>query len=170
MLVGVNHYKQPLRSLKGCVTDVDLQRELLIHRFGFNPADILCLKDQDATRENILDGFEDHLIDACGADDLAVFHFSGHGRRIADPSPVQVAGDERDPLNSTLIPWVGIDPSVMAEWDAIQATFGAIRRLELVPYQSDETLYSGEVHYILSRLTDDYSQLFQSRGQGGFFY
>ena len=109
LLVGVNQYNQRLRSLKGCVTDVDLQRELLIHRFGFNPADILCLKDQDATRENILDAFEDHLIDACGADDLAVFHFSGHGRRIADPSPVQVAGDEHDPLNSTLIPYHDLD-------------------------------------------------------------
>lgn len=106
LLVGVNQYNSPgLRSLKGCVTDVDLQKKLLIHRFGFLEGDILTLKDQDATRENILDAFEDHLINACEAGDVAVFHFSGHGRRIADVSPTRVAGGERDPLNSTLVPY-----------------------------------------------------------------
>lgn len=33
-LVGINHYAHG-DSLHGCVTDVELQRQLLIHRFGF---------------------------------------------------------------------------------------------------------------------------------------
>lgn len=111
LLVGINEYKSPLRQLKGCVTDVELQRALLIHRFGFCDDDIVCLMDQDATRQNILNAFESHLIEKCGSEDIAVFHFSGHGRRIADPSPVRVAvgedslEEERDPENSTLIPY-----------------------------------------------------------------
>ena len=106
LLVGVNQYNDPrLRSLKGCLTDVDMQRELLIHRFGFLETDILCLKDDEADRDGILSAFEDHLIDACGSDDIAVFHFSGHGRRIADVSATRVNAEERDPENSTLIPY-----------------------------------------------------------------
>lgn len=39
LLVGINNYiEQPL---EGCLNDVDLQRNLLIHRFGFNPKDKL---------------------------------------------------------------------------------------------------------------------------------
>lgn len=56
LLVGINEYRQ-FTNLQGCVTDVDLQRELLVHRFGFNPTDIKVLSDtanNKATRENIL--------------------------------------------------------------------------------------------------------------------
>lgn len=106
LLVGINRYAQRgLRPLRGCVTDVDLQRELLIHRFGFEEGDIRCLTDEDATRENILDAFETHLIEGCDETSIAVFHFSGHGRRVADSAATRVIGDERDPLNSTLVPY-----------------------------------------------------------------
>lgn len=36
LLVGINQYPGAL-ELQGCVNDVKLQQELLIHRFGFNP-------------------------------------------------------------------------------------------------------------------------------------
>ncbi|MHC5862180.1 CHAT domain-containing protein [Nostoc sp.] len=72
LLVGINDYPgtsaQDLKTqglwyqLKGAVTDVDLQRELLIHRFEFHPDDVLVLSDRQATRQNILDKFEQHLI------------------------------------------------------------------------------------------------------------
>ncbi|NJP22544.1 MAG: caspase family protein [Hydrococcus sp. CRU_1_1] len=39
LLVGIDRYPQN-RQLNGCVTDVELQRELLIARFGFKPQDI----------------------------------------------------------------------------------------------------------------------------------
>jgi len=104
LLVGVNDYAGKLRTLKGCVTDVELQKALLTHRFGFVESDILILKDTDATRDNILTAFKDHLINACEEGDVAVFHFSGHGRRVSDRNPARV-GTERDPLNSTLVPY-----------------------------------------------------------------
>ena len=49
LLVGINDY--PEKPLKGCVTDVELQRKLLIYKYGFQPEDILSLTDKEATRE-----------------------------------------------------------------------------------------------------------------------
>jgi Caspase domain/Domain of unknown function (DUF4384) len=102
-LVGVNTYLQTrdrgLSPLSGCETDVQLQRELLIHRFGFRPEDIKILLNRDATRDNILKGFESHLIQQAKPNDIVVFHFSGHGSRLADPDPITI-----DQSNSALVP------------------------------------------------------------------
>ncbi|MEM9217561.1 MAG: caspase family protein [Cyanobacteria bacterium P01_F01_bin.150] len=103
LLVGINQYSsaqanwQPLR---GCVNDVQMQQALLIHRFGFQPSDILTLTDQQATRQGILDAFQSHLIDQAKPGDVVVFHYSGHGSRVIDPNPYQ----DDNPLNSTLVP------------------------------------------------------------------
>lgn len=103
LLVGINEYANGIPSLRGCVNDVKLQRELLIHRFGFQPTDILTLTDEQATRQGILSAFEQHLINQAKPGDVVVFHFSGHGSRVQDPDK-----DEADGLNSTLVPVDGI--------------------------------------------------------------
>ena len=84
LLVGINRYPYHDR-LDGCLIDVELQRELLIHRFGFNPSDIITLSDRQATRENIETAFVEHLIQQASPDDAVVFHFSGYGRQIKMP-------------------------------------------------------------------------------------
>ena len=102
LLVGISQYSlanNGWRQLPGCVTDVELQKQLLIHRFGFHPDDILTLKDEQATRQDILTAFEEHLIGQARPDDVVVFHYSGHGSRIADPDR-----DFPDGLNSTFVP------------------------------------------------------------------
>lgn len=99
LLVGINQYSGIIGALKGCVTDVQLQQELLVHRFGFNPQDILTLTDQQATRKGILTAFEEHLINQAKPGDVVVFHFSGHGSRVIDPDR-----DQPDGFNSTLVP------------------------------------------------------------------
>jgi hypothetical protein len=81
LLVGINSYPQN-HTLSGCLTDVELQRELLIHRFGFKNSDILVLTEQQATRENIETAFLEHLSQQAQADDVVVFHFSGYGNRV----------------------------------------------------------------------------------------
>ena len=53
LLVGINQYSGDLTPLGGCVNDVMLQKQLLIHRFGFNPQDIITLTDSQATRKGI---------------------------------------------------------------------------------------------------------------------
>ncbi|MEO1622505.1 MAG: caspase family protein, partial [Cyanobacteria bacterium J06632_3] len=93
LLVGIDKYPdkaipegQETNGLAGCVTDVMLQKMLLIHRFGFLPEDIVCLTNEAATREGIYQAFADHLIDQAKPGDAVVFHFSGYGAqvRIAD--------------------------------------------------------------------------------------
>ncbi|MBD2307931.1 caspase family protein [Chroococcidiopsis sp. FACHB-1243] len=81
LLVGINQYPATL-SLGGCLTDVALQRELLVHRFGFNPADILTLTDRQATRKQVEAAFLEHLTQQTKTGDTVVFHFSGYGRRV----------------------------------------------------------------------------------------
>ncbi|MBD2541998.1 caspase family protein [Coleofasciculus sp. FACHB-SPT36] len=113
LLVGINDYPANdrfLRNLEGCVTDVALQEELLVHRFGFNPSDIVKLTSNQApaqqpTRNNIFTAFEEHLIKQAKPGDVVVFHFSGHGSRLRDPNPIQGCSNQafNDEFNSTLV-------------------------------------------------------------------
>ncbi len=99
LLVGINNY-QNVENLKGAITDINLQRELLIHRFGFNPQDILVVSDESEikpTRQGILQAFEEHLIKQAKPGDIVVYHFSGHGSQVVDSS-------FEDNLNSTFVP------------------------------------------------------------------
>ncbi|MFB2882393.1 caspase family protein [Floridanema aerugineum] len=100
LLVGINNY--PNDPLKGCINDTYLQRELLIHRFGFNPKDILLVTDETnikPTRTGILEAFEEHLIKQAKPGDVVVYHFSGHGSQVFDPDT-----GASDQLNSTFVP------------------------------------------------------------------
>lgn len=81
LLIGINQY-QKSPALGGCLTDVELQKELLIHRFGFLSSDILTLTAEKATRKSIEEAFLAHLGQQVKAGDVAVFHFSGYGTRI----------------------------------------------------------------------------------------
>jgi len=111
LLVGINKYPgnnaQDLKiqglwyRLQGAVNDVDLQQELLIHRFGFHPDDVLVLTDEKATRDNILKQFEQHLIQwVKSPDDVVVFHYSGHGSTVIDPNQIFADG-----FNGTIVPF-----------------------------------------------------------------
>ncbi|MEH2044420.1 caspase family protein [Nostoc sp.] len=93
LLIGINQYpKTP--ALSGCLTDVELQRELLIHRFGFQGSDILTLTEEEASREFIEAAFLDHLGKQAKPSDVVVFHFSGYGSRVkleTSPETIQNA-------------------------------------------------------------------------------
>jgi hypothetical protein len=102
LLVGINDYvtigNSGWQALRGAVNDVEMQRELLIHRFGFQSGDVQCLKNEQATRKNILGEFE-NLIQWAKSGDVVVFHFSGHGSTVDDRDRVFT-----DHLNGTLVP------------------------------------------------------------------
>lgn len=100
LLVGINNYPAGTKGLKGCLTDVEMQRELLVNRFGFNAKDVLLVTDANATREGIISAFNNHLIKQAKPGDVVVFHFSGHGSRVIDLTPVN--GEN---LNGTLVPF-----------------------------------------------------------------
>ncbi len=106
LLVGVNNYPDTRWiTLEGAVNDVKLQQELLIHRFGFQSDQILLLTDHEATRENILQAFEEHLIKWAQPGDVVVFHFSGHGSQVFDPDQIFQDGQV-----STIVPVDSILP------------------------------------------------------------
>ncbi|WP_434684725.1 caspase family protein [Pseudanabaena minima] len=97
LLIGINQYdaKEETQNfattttngwlpLHGCVNDVELQKELLIHRFGFAPQDIVTLTDREATRSNIADAIATHLVAQTLPNDLVIVHFSGHGSRLGN--------------------------------------------------------------------------------------
>ncbi|MGK7929708.1 MAG: caspase domain-containing protein [Spirulina sp.] len=104
LLVGINQYDPSTGPLYGCVNDAILQGNLLVHRFGFNPADILILDDAKATRQGILDAFEEHLIKQAKPGDVVVFHYSGHGSLIRDPDPLFIFRVTGEGLSGSFVP------------------------------------------------------------------
>jgi hypothetical protein len=115
-LVGIDRYPKTAFGasslpgsppLSGCETDVRLQKELLIHRFGFKPDDICVLVNEDATRQAIEETFRTHLVEQAQPGDLVVFHFSGLG------SQVNVLDDEQQSyqVKNSLVPVDGALPS-----------------------------------------------------------
>jgi len=94
LLIGINQYdaKNEWLPLNGCVNDVELQKQLLIHRFNFNSKDIVTLTDRQATRANIIDAIGE-ISSQVLPDDVVIVHFSGYGSRIkSQPSLVPVDG------------------------------------------------------------------------------
>jgi hypothetical protein len=126
LLVGINDYAAPVSPLRGCVTDVQLHRELLVHRFGFNPKDILVITDGQATRQGILTAFEEHLIKQAKPGDTVVFHFSGHGSQVSDKPDCdsQVTKASQDCVNSTLVVQDSFLPNTSFEGGAVNDITG----------------------------------------------
>lgn len=100
LLVGINRY-QHLPDLRGAKNDIEAMRELLVTSFGF-PDDrehIRTLIDSEATREEILRAFREHLIGKADSNSIVVFHYSGHGSQAVDED-----NDELDGYDETLVP------------------------------------------------------------------
>lgn len=108
LLVGINQYPSqgnaPTNLLSGCLTDVELQRELLIYKWGFHPSDILVLTDSQATRQNIENAFISHLQQQAKTGDIVVFHFSGYGSRVK-------GGTTPDLVQNSLVPFDDLFPT-----------------------------------------------------------
>ncbi len=127
LLIGINQYPEtaldtvpnPDAGLRGCQTDVALQRELLIHRFGFQTTDIVTLTNQQATRSAILEAIAQHLVAQARPGDVVLLHFSGYG------SQVQLQTDTGQPY----LAWVTVDSRLPTEQDP---TLGDLLELEMI--------------------------------------
>jgi len=111
LLIGINRYPERAvdpalaqdSALKGCLTDLELQRQLLIYRFGFQAADLVTLTNEEATREGILEAIDQHLLQQAKGNDLVLLHFSGYGGQVnidttpGTPATVWVPVDSRLP-------------------------------------------------------------------------
>ncbi len=115
LLVGINQYSSA--PLEGCINDVELQRHLLIHRFGFKPKDIYTLTDEKATRQGVLTAFEEYVIKQAKPGDVVVYHYSGHGSRVLDPEPIIVSSTrDKSGLNGTFVP---VDSTLPSEQSGV---------------------------------------------------
>ncbi|MEO0946726.1 MAG: caspase family protein [Cyanobacteria bacterium J06641_5] len=110
LLIGLNRYPSGA-FLRGSLTDVGCQQDLLVSRFGFAPEDIVTLTDGAATRESIETAFIDRLIAQATPNDRVLVHFSGYGRQVRVDELVQESllvtpssrdNGDRDVLLSTL--------------------------------------------------------------------
>ncbi len=98
LLIGIDDY-QAVSDLHGCVNDVDLIREILIGKYDVPESNIATLKNEQATRANIIDGIRRHLVERVSAGDVAILHYSGHGSQSRD----QEGGDEVDGWDETIV-------------------------------------------------------------------
>jgi len=110
LLIGISQYPEavsdvpPVKGglLPGALTDVDMQRQVLQHRFGFQPADILTLTDEQATWAGITDAFQAHLLDQAKPGDVVVIHLSGLGSRVRSATNPEQLWDSIVPVDGLL--------------------------------------------------------------------
>ena len=98
LLVGINNYKA-INGLSGCVADVRNMQGLLRGKFDFPDDSIRVLTDEQATHAAIVQTFKDHLIGRAANNAVVVFHYSGHGSRMKDPTGKSPSGEI-----STIVP------------------------------------------------------------------
>lgn len=91
-LLGIDAYDAPARTivrrtekvyldwnnLEGCINDVDTLEYVLTSYNGFDPANIVSLKDDQATRRKILASFKS-FSGSLQKGDVVFLHFSAHG-------------------------------------------------------------------------------------------
>lgn len=100
LLVGINQYTA-VTPLLGCVEDVTAIEALLRERVPDGTLQLRVLRDGEATRAAIVEGFEQHLA-AAGSGDFALFYFCGHGSQ--EPCPPEWLRLEPSGMNQTLLP------------------------------------------------------------------
>ncbi len=88
-----------IADLEGAVNDVVQLRDLLIRKYKFEPANIILLKNGEATADQILDALQKHLVDAAKPGDVSFFYYAGHGSRIRNTLTKNSSG-----MDSTLVP------------------------------------------------------------------
>ena len=149
LLVGINKYPNGT-NLSGCITDVELQRELLVNRFGFHHQDVLTLSGSQATRDNIESAFLEHLTQQAGTDDIVVFHFSGYGSKVKIPQTDRSESGDR--LVNSLMPIDGVQDQLtnglLEETLLLLAQTLTTERLTLVldtSYKKTENLLQGNL-------------------------
>ena len=99
LLIGIDEYKSDnIEDLKGGVNDVVFLSDVLREHYGFTDDQLVVLKNEQATHDEIIRHFRRHLIDRADGDTAVLFHFSGRGSRVADTN-----GDESDGLDETIV-------------------------------------------------------------------
>ena len=99
LLVGINKYKA-VNGLSGCVADVRNMEGLLKGTFEFPDDSIRVLTDEQATHAGIVTGLQGAPRARAEKDAIVVFHYSGHGSQMKDPTGKSPSGQI-----STIVPY-----------------------------------------------------------------
>ena len=86
LLVAVGQFRDPVlktHQLLGPAIDIDSMQRALTERWGFQPGDVVALRDQDATRDHILEQIA-ALEQRSAPGDTVLIYFSGHGTSAND--------------------------------------------------------------------------------------
>ena len=100
LLVGIDQYKPPIPRLYGWINDIDEIEAYLNARADMVEVRILALRNEQATREAVIDGFRGHLAGA-GPGDVTLFYYAGHGSQ--EQAPEQFWHLEPDRRDETLV-------------------------------------------------------------------
>ncbi len=102
LLVGIDKYPDPNHRLEGCINDITAIEEYLNERFDRQEYQLhlQTLKDNQGTREAVINGFRNHLRHAA-KDDVVLFYYSGHGSQ--ENAPPEFWHLEPDHLDETLV-------------------------------------------------------------------
>ncbi len=87
------------RNLDGCLNDVDAMHDVLIARYGFAPANVVVLKDTEATRERIFSTIRERLVNGASPGDEVLFFYAGHGSQVTNSK-----SSEPDKKDETTVP------------------------------------------------------------------
>lgn len=98
LLIGIDEYLHT-KNLAGCVNDVEAIQIYLMNQLSVPENHIRVLTNKVATRANILQTFQEFLIDNPDIQpgNQIFFHYSGHGSQMPNPK-------EPDGQNETLVP------------------------------------------------------------------
>ena len=94
-LVAIDKYKPPIPALDGCINDLVLIKETFQQIWSEDSLQIIELRDEQATRTNILQEFED-LSQQLNFEDRFIFYFTGHSVNSDKDDSFLVAYDSRD--------------------------------------------------------------------------
>jgi len=78
LLVGIDNYPKPIQQLRGCVNDILAINKILEEKYGYFQLNIKILLNEEATRTNIIEAFNNHLGQASNQDTV-LFYYAGHG-------------------------------------------------------------------------------------------
>ena len=84
LIIGINKY-QNVDPLTYAVADAIAVKEMLVEKYGFKEDHIRLITDSEASKDNILKGFNDILTQAKEKDRVVVY-YAGHGETYKLPS------------------------------------------------------------------------------------
>lgn len=125
VVVGINDYTvlDPTgnTNLGSCVNDANEMTHMLIDAFGFDPNQVYCYTNRNASSVNIQRSLA-YILQNSEAGDVACFYYSGHGGRF----PARQGHFDSDKYYEAIIPASGApitDHDIFRLADALQPSF-----------------------------------------------